>query len=220
MGEKSRGTRQTPPGELHEQLNEQQLVTLSELELLGWSLKLVNRPLFQEPIAVVVSDDGTEIGLLDPDGKIVVDKSLRQQPGDEDVSDMGLTEECLAGDAELSPEQVEELNVEAVVIATEPEWMEKRKGEAAIPDNLEDYLNPIQLQALRQIENFGWELKFVRRPLFQDPLAVIINNDGDRVGTLEPDGRIDLHHDFALRKESTEPEDDKPDQPASKKQTG
>ena len=39
---------QAPSDELREQLNDQQRITLGELELLGWSLKLVRRPLFQE----------------------------------------------------------------------------------------------------------------------------------------------------------------------------
>ncbi|MGB5259253.1 MAG: hypothetical protein WBO34_01885 [Gammaproteobacteria bacterium] len=190
--------------DLRAQLNAEQRMTLGELELLGWSLKFVRRPLFQDPVPVVVSDDNDEIGLLDPDGKIIIDKTRDYRHGLEAEADMGLTEET-AGETAA---KIVETSVEEVVMASEPEWMEKRSGEAPVPDNLEDYLNDVQVKALRQIENFGWELKFVRRPLFQEPIAVIINTDGDRVGTLEPDGRIDLHQNFDLREGTVDPEND------------
>ena len=64
---------------------------------------------------------------------------------------------------------------------------------------------------------FGWHLNFVRRPLFQDPIAVIINTDGDRVGTLEADGRIDLQQNFKLRKGTMDPDDDNTISPQEKK---
>lgn len=181
--------------DLREQLNAEQRMTLAELELLGWTLKFVRRPLFQDPVPVVISDDKDEIGLLDPDGKIVIDRTenYRGQCGD---TDMGAAVEVM------------DVTVEEVELATEPDWMEKRTGESPVPDNLEDYLNVAQIRALRQIENFGWELKFVRRPLFQEPIAVIINTDGDRVGTLETDGRIDLQHHFELREGTMKTDDD------------
>ena len=39
--------------DLRAQLNAEQRITLGELEILGWSLKFVRRPLFQEPVPVV-----------------------------------------------------------------------------------------------------------------------------------------------------------------------
>jgi hypothetical protein len=203
--------------ELRKQLNAEQRMTLGELELLGWSLKFVRRPLFQDPVPVVVSDDDDEIGLLDPDGKIVIDKTRDYRAGHETAVDMGLTGETAEEMAGETAAEAVETSVEEVVMATETSWMEKRKGEAAVPDNLEDYLNVTQVNALRQIENFGWELKFVRRPLFQEPIAVIINTDGDRIGTLEPDGRIDLHQEFNLREGSANPDNDDTTKPKEKK---
>ena len=69
---------------------------------------------------------------------------------------------------------------------------EKRKGEKPIPDNLNQMLNPIQMSALRQIEGFGWQLKFVRRPLFQEPVPVVYSADGKKIGILEDDGRLNM----------------------------
>ncbi|MBT8116515.1 MAG: hypothetical protein KJO66_01675 [Gammaproteobacteria bacterium] len=200
--------------ELRGQLNEEQRMTLGELELLGWKLKFIRMPLFQDPVPVVVSRDNSQIGMLDSEGKIVVDQTsiFRGEEFDSPVAD--------AGDVAEFDEVSVEAEAEAES-AAEADWVEKRRGESPVPDNLEDYLNDEQLTALRQIQAFGWELKFVRRPLFQDPVAVIINNDGDRLGTLETDGRIELRSDFNLREETVEaPTDEDDEDGADKKLVG
>ncbi len=76
---------------------------------------------------------------------------------------------------------------------------EKRKGEKPVPDNLDQTLNQLQLLALRQIENFGWSLRFVRRPLFQEPVPVVVSADGETIGILEEDGRVNVQPDIKLR---------------------
>jgi hypothetical protein len=76
---------------------------------------------------------------------------------------------------------------------------DKRKGEKPVPDNVEDLLNEDQMLTLRQIERFGWQLKFVRRPVFQQVIAVVVSSDGTQIGVLEDDGRLNLNHDVKLR---------------------
>ncbi len=76
---------------------------------------------------------------------------------------------------------------------------EKRKGEKPIPDNLETTLNEAQLIALPTLERFGWELRFVRRPLFQEAVPVVCNADGTMVGVLEEDGRLNLQLAVEIR---------------------
>jgi hypothetical protein len=76
---------------------------------------------------------------------------------------------------------------------------EKRKGEPPIPDHLEEVLNEHQLLALHRIEGFGWELRFVRRPLFQAAIPVVYNNEGTSIGVLEEDGRINMEPDIQIR---------------------
>lgn len=202
--------------ELRGQLNEEQRMTLGELELLGWTLKFVRMPLFQDPVPVVVSNDNSQIGMLDPEGKIIVDQARgirEEEPATHDTDTDDVTDF-----AEVSVEA--EAEAES---ATEEDWVEKRRGDSPVPDNLEDYLNGEQMTALRQIQAFGWELKFVRRPLFQEPIAVIINNDGDRLGTLEADGRIELRSDFNLREEAGDTptnDDDEDKDGIDKKQVG
>ncbi len=77
---------------------------------------------------------------------------------------------------------------------------EKRKGEKPLPGRLEELLNEMQMLALRQIEGFGWELRFVRRPLFQQPVPVVFSGDGSKIGILEEDGRINMEADIEVRK--------------------
>jgi len=77
---------------------------------------------------------------------------------------------------------------------------EKRDLEKPIPDDLEDILSTLQLMALHQIESFGWELRFVRRPPAQTPVPVVFNDDGSKIGVLEDDGRINLETDIKIRK--------------------
>ena len=76
---------------------------------------------------------------------------------------------------------------------------DKRKGEKPVPDNAIEMLNQDQILALRRLEAFGWQLKFIRRPLFQEPVAVVIDADGRKIGILEEDGRINMEPDIAVR---------------------
>ncbi|HBD13495.1 MAG TPA: hypothetical protein DCZ13_15205 [Porticoccaceae bacterium] len=76
---------------------------------------------------------------------------------------------------------------------------EKRRGVKPIPDNLADVLNGDQLASLRQMERFGWELRFIRRPLFQERTIVVYSPDGDKIGVMEEDGRINMNADITIR---------------------
>ncbi len=69
---------------------------------------------------------------------------------------------------------------------------EKRKGVKPIPDNVYNYLNDAQLAELRSIEQFGWNLKYIRRPLFQEQVVVVTNPDGRSIGVLEDDGELNM----------------------------
>jgi hypothetical protein len=76
---------------------------------------------------------------------------------------------------------------------------EKRKGDMPVPDRLEDVLNELQMRALHQIEGFGWQLGFIRRPLFQEPVPVVFSAEGDKIGILEEDGRINMEPEIKVR---------------------
>ena len=76
----------------------------------------------------------------------------------------------------------------------------KRNKSEPIPANLKEYLNDAQQAQLNTIESFGWSIKFVRRPLFQESVVVVTNPDGSSIGTLEEDGRLNLESAMEIRK--------------------
>ncbi|MCM8856923.1 MAG: hypothetical protein LC541_04950 [Candidatus Thiodiazotropha sp.] len=77
--------------------------------------------------------------------------------------------------------------------------VENRTGEVPIPENLDEVLNNLQLLALQKAEGFGWKLKFVRRPLFQEVVPVISSPTGRKIGILEENGEINMHPDTVIR---------------------
>ncbi len=77
--------------------------------------------------------------------------------------------------------------------------VDRRKGDKPVPDNLEEYLNDFQIQALRRLESLGYKLRFVRRPLFKDVIAVVSNPQYHKIGMLKEDGSLDVFPDIQLR---------------------
>jgi hypothetical protein len=76
---------------------------------------------------------------------------------------------------------------------------ERRRGQAEDPGALREGLTPAQRDALRTLEHFGWALRFVRRPLFQDPLPVVVDRHGQRHALLRADGSLDESPAFRIR---------------------
>jgi len=69
---------------------------------------------------------------------------------------------------------------------------DKRSREMPVPEDVNEYLTDAQSVELNKIENFGWSLKYIRRPLFQDPVVAVMSPDGSSVGILEEDGLLNL----------------------------
>ena len=72
--------------------------------------------------------------------------------------------------------------------AGEPDEVALRKG-----------LTRAQLDALGTLEHFGWTLRFVRRPMFRDPVPVLVHRDGKRFVVLETDGTLNEVPDIRIR---------------------
>lgn len=79
------------------------------------------------------------------------------------------------------------------------EKKDKRNKQPAVPGNVGDYLNSDQQLALTNLRKFGWEIKFIRRPLFQESIVVLMNSDGRKIGVLEKDGRINTDPKLVIR---------------------
>lgn len=77
--------------------------------------------------------------------------------------------------------------------------IEKRNSEKPVPDDITNYLTGAQLAELHHIESFGWTLEFIRRPLFQERVAVVTDPEGVSTAVLEADGRLNLEADIVIR---------------------
>jgi hypothetical protein len=67
--------------------------------------------------------------------------------------------------------------------------------------NVSGLLSHHQIRALNRIESNGWQVFCVRTSLFQDPVIVVVNSEGDAFATLEYDGELNLNPDLTLRKD-------------------
>jgi hypothetical protein len=71
---------------------------------------------------------------------------------------------------------------------------DRRKGNSSIPENLDEILDETQQQALPGIKYLGWEPRFLREPMFQEPELVMQNSSDGRTGILGVDGKIKIQN--------------------------
>ena len=76
---------------------------------------------------------------------------------------------------------------------------EQRGKMNPLPENFNRRLNTDQLLALRLVENFGWGMKFVRRPLGQRPTYVIFNDNTHQYAVLDEDGTLNIETGMIIR---------------------
>jgi hypothetical protein len=76
---------------------------------------------------------------------------------------------------------------------------DRRSGYKELSSVLKRQLNDAQLLTLRGLEAFGWELKFIRRKPFQEPIAVIFDGDRKTFAVLEADGSLNESPSFEIR---------------------
>ncbi|MGE4071846.1 MAG: hypothetical protein AB7E72_11780 [Lysobacterales bacterium] len=77
---------------------------------------------------------------------------------------------------------------------------ERRQGQPPPPSRvLERLLNPSQIETLRSLEHFGWELKYVRKPMFQEAVPIVLDGDRKNFAVIETDGRLNENPPFKLR---------------------
>lgn len=66
--------------------------------------------------------------------------------------------------------------------------IEKRNGQPAVPDNIAIYLTVKQERALVKMCGHGWQLLFIRRPLFREAKPVLMNQRRHLFSVLSSDG--------------------------------
>ena len=77
--------------------------------------------------------------------------------------------------------------------------IERRKLQKQLSSVLKRELNDAQRDTLGSLEQFGWELKFVRRKPFQPPVAVVFDGDRKKFAVLEPNGELNENPGFEIR---------------------
>lgn len=76
---------------------------------------------------------------------------------------------------------------------------ERRKDQQRTAREMRADLNDAQKETLTDLERFGWQLKFVRRPIFQPSVPVVFDGDRKTYAILEPDGTLNEHPGFEIR---------------------
>jgi hypothetical protein len=76
---------------------------------------------------------------------------------------------------------------------------ERRASAQETAARLRGLLNEDQRMTLAELEQFGWSLKFVRRPLFQPSIPVVVDGDRRRHAVLEIDGSLNESPGFDIR---------------------
>ena len=76
---------------------------------------------------------------------------------------------------------------------------DKRKSDNQAPELLYKLLNKNQLESLRGLAKLGWEVCFVRTPLFQLRTVALCNTTANEYAVLAEDGRLDTESQLKVR---------------------
>ena len=77
--------------------------------------------------------------------------------------------------------------------------VDRRKRDEESKARLRALLNEDQRHTLAEMERFGWELKFVRRPLFKASIPVVFDGDRKTYAVIEVDGSLNEDPGFDVR---------------------
>ena len=76
---------------------------------------------------------------------------------------------------------------------------DRRAGELQSRREKERNLSDEQVIGLRNFEQFGWELLFVRQSQHEEPVPVMYDVDTGRYAVLEKDGNSNKDHNLTVR---------------------
>lgn len=76
---------------------------------------------------------------------------------------------------------------------------ERRSGQSPRLAALKHQLNAEQLHTLRELEMFGWELKFVRHRPFQEVMPVVFDGERRTFAVIAGDGSLDPNPAIPIR---------------------
>ena len=76
---------------------------------------------------------------------------------------------------------------------------ERRNEGNQLPECLDEVLTRMQLLALSKLGQFGWVVAFIRRPLFQEIVPVLLHPDNNTLGILDNDGALNTQPEIEFR---------------------
>jgi len=71
--------------------------------------------------------------------------------------------------------------------------VERRKSKPLTQPNLGIYLNVDQMNTYIRLQELGWKMYFIRRPLSGKPTVVMNNNVDSRIGVIERNGNFTVN---------------------------
>lgn len=77
---------------------------------------------------------------------------------------------------------------------------EHRVKQDPIPTPLEDFITTLQKMTIHKMEQFGWHLWFIRRPLFQEKTVILNHNETSDTMQIDEEGISNRNHTIQFRK--------------------
>ena len=71
--------------------------------------------------------------------------------------------------------------------------IERRKRKSLTQPNYALYLNADQMNTYIRLQEIGWKMYFIRRPLSGKPTVVMNNNVDTRIGVIEQNGNFTVN---------------------------
>ena len=75
-------------------------------------------------------------------------------------------------------------------MSAEKRPIERRVGLDAIPNDIKSRMTKLQRNTLAKLRGVGWSIQFVRRPLYEDQVIVLVDSSGEQQAVLQEDGSI------------------------------
>lgn len=190
------------PEDLQARLTEPQRHALSQLEGFGWSIKFVRRPLFQDPVIVLVDPSGEKHAVLTEDGSIDRDPDFIVRGDEAAIPFQGFSryvENITVEEGFISEKEWAQFVAERPDILSPAVFQEKRGTKSAVPEIPAKYITRLQLSRIRKMEKFDWKLLFVRRANPAEALVVMHLPRSRRTAVIEKDGEIIMTYGATMR---------------------
>lgn len=73
-------------------------------------------------------------------------------------------------------------------MSAEKRPLERRVGLDAIPKDIKSRMAKLQRDTLAELRAAGWSIQFVRGPLYEDRVIILVDSSGERPAVLQEDG--------------------------------